>query len=754
MALGVVILLLLLDVTGLSQKWKPAEYQILQERAKEGVACQIVGTVRYYERKPKSIYIYLEDTILTVQSEQYSIKESIIKYSGTTDYFSLGNILCIDGELEAIFEASNPGQFDAKKFYRARNIDFFIKSENFTIVDERYDWLKGTIYQFRENFHDKINSLEPQESGILNAMLTGEKMYLEEEDKIRYQMMGVYHIICISGCHFGAIWLGIRWLLGKVRFNYYLSAVLSGIIMMAFGIFVGDNIPATRALAMILIYLGAKVTGRTYDMLSAMALSAILILAQFPGLLYDGGFQLSFGAIIALGMVHPVLVGEETMKRKWTKARKIRHSLRNSFCGGLSIWMVTLPITLYAFYEVSLWGILLNLLVVPTSSIVLAAGLLGGLSGFINMTLAKVLIFPAKALLYIYDTIGVLVQRIPYTTLILGQPKIWQCVAYYLVLIAFLVGWNNYNKKEGNKNADNKDANSKNASNKKRRHNCLFAPVIVTVLLTIFLGFRTYSKLQITALDVGQGDSLVIALPTGNHYLVDGGSTNVSKVGTYRIMPYLKSQGIGTLQAVMITHPDADHLNGIIEMLEAIKNYQTSIRIKQFILPAWMIEDEDARELRTLLAETNIPVAYVTIGDNIKDGATTFEILNPDKETYVDANEGSLTFVLKYREFAGAFTGDLHGRGEALVEENIDTCQFLKVAHHGSKNSTSESFLAVVNPQLSIISCSATNAYGHPHVELLERLFDAQSEVYSTTVGGAITVRTEGKKSIEVSTYK
>ena len=729
-ALAIVMILIMLDKTGASTLQKPM--QILQERAEQGVACQIEGNVRYYERKPKSIYIYLKDTILSVQSEQYSIKETIIKYDGKTDYFSMGNNLRISGKLEALPKATNPGQFDAGNFYNARNIYFFVKGEKLQIIDEDYDWLKGTLYHFREQFCEKINILEPQGSGILNAMLTGEKMFLEEEDKIRYQMSGIYHIISVSGCHFAAVWAGLCWLLGKARLNYYVSAMIAAALMVVFGIFVGDNIPAMRALIMILVYVGARFTGRTYDMLSAMSLSAVLILAQFPGLLYDGGFQLSFGAIIALGAVYPVIKGDDEKKAK-TKVQKMLNSLKGGFAAGLAIWLVTLPITLYAFYEVSLWGVVLNLLVVPTSSIVLASGMLGGVSAFANMTIANILILPARVLLNIYDGAGKIIQRIPYATLVLGQPKIWQCVVYYLVLITFLVGWS-YKKK-------------------KCRVDVRIVSLALGIVLTIFLGFRTYSQLRITALDVGQGDSLVIELPTGSHYLVDGGSSNQNKVGTYRIMPYLKSQGIATLQAVMVTHPDSDHLNGIIEMLEAIKNYQTSIRIRRFILPAWMAEDKDAKELRDLLAETNIPAVYVKANDSITDGEVFFDILNPSKPEYEDANEGSLTFVLKYKDFAGVFTGDLCGGAEKHVTSQITECDFLKVSHHGSKNSTPKDFLEKANPKLSVISCGASNPYGHPHEELLERLSEAQSEIYSTAKGGAITLKTKGKDSIEVSTY-
>ena len=450
--LCVIIILLLMEVTGFSQRWKSPANNIIKEQADKSGSCQVQGRVRYYERKPNSIYIYLENTILNVHSEQYSLKEIVIKYKGNQG-FAVGNTLYIDGKLAAIEAARNPGQFDARKYYRARNIEFFVIGETIMVVDGEYNWWRGGILRLRESFCEKLNLLMPQHGGVLSAMLTGEKSFLEEDAKIRYQMSGLMHIIAISGLHFSILGMGCYRLLTKLGVNFYVAGIISVVTMLAYGVLTGEGVSVLRALVMFTIYIGARFFGRTYDMLSAMALAAILILGEYPAYLYDSSFQLSFAAIMGLGIVHPLLSGKgdkskrETGKRETRQRRIIRQGCEGLW-SGVAIWLVTLPILLSSYYEVSLYGIILNLLVIPTSGIVLVSGLLGGSVGFLSIFWGRVLIIPASVLLTFYDELGKIAQRAPYATLILGQPSWWKCLVYYTLLIGFLWGTHIYQVKK------------------------------------------------------------------------------------------------------------------------------------------------------------------------------------------------------------------------------------------------------------------------------------------------------------------
>ena len=738
-----------MEVTGFSQGGKAPEYHRIQEQVDQGDTCQVKGRVRYYERKPNSLYIYLEDPILNVHSEQYSLKEIIIKYQGSQG-FAVGNTLHIDGKLTTIETARNPGQFDARKYYRARNIEFFIIGETITLVDEEYNWWRGGILQLRESFCEKLNLLMPNNGGVLSAMLTGEKSFLEEDVKIRYQMSGLMHIIAISGLHFSILGMGCYRFLTRMGVNFYLAGIISVVAMCAYGVLTGEGVSVLRALVMFTLYIGARFFGRTYDMLSAMALAAILILWEYPGYLYDSSFQLSFAAIIGMGSIYPVIGGGGDNAKKETRRKRIIRQGYEGLQSGIAIWLATLPILLSSYYEVSFYGMILNLLVIPTAGIVLVSGLLGGSVGFLNMFLGRLLIAPAGALLVVYDWLGKIAQKTPYTTLILGKPSLGKCVVYYVVLISFLWGLHSYqSKKKAKKSLDQVEQGGK-GSNYWRA----IMVVILAISLTALMGYRGDKRLSITTLDVGQGDSLMVTTPNQRHYLIDGGSSSVKEVGKYRIIPFLKSQGIQTIEAVFVTHPDEDHLNGIIELFTSIKERQTSLRVKHCILPKWMKEHPEAKELLAVASDADIPISYVTKGNRIEDGEVLFNILHPGDESYAEnTNEGSLTFILKYRDFEGVFTGDLCDEGEVSITREMEFCEFLKVAHHGSKNSTFEPFLERTKPYISVISSSERNSYGHPHPELIARLEAVASMIYQTREAGAITVKTDGRGTVAVEQF-
>lgn len=728
-----IVVLLVFDMVGLSQLLKPPKYALLQEQAKDLETCTLQGEVQYYERKTKSIYIYLNDVILNVHSEQYSLKRTIVKYAGTKP-FEVGNTLMVTGTLTEIEAATNPGQFNARAYYCARNINFFIKDSDFQVTDKKVSPIRGWLYWFREAFRDKLEQLIPEDKGVLSAMLLGDKTILDEELKTRYQMSGMMHILTISGLHLSILGMGCYKLLQKAGMNQYLAGALAAVFLVCYGIMTGEGVSVLRGVTMFLLSIGARYVGRTYDMLSALSLSAILILLEYPGYLYDGGFQLSFSALLGFGVVLPALK-EATAKKKGKEhllKRKIKEGLRS----GVAVWMTTLPIILWWFYEVTVYGLLLNLFVIPTAAVILTSGIVGGGLGFLNGSIGRVFLLPAVAILWLYDRMGAVVQRLPYATVILGRPTLWQCVGYYVILIVFLV------------------LCQKEIKNKWAKYLHCAGTVIAAIFLTVFIGMRFSNGLSVTALDIGQGDALVIKTPGAGHYLVDGGSSSVDGVGVYRIIPYLKSQGIRNLEAVMVTHSDADHISGIMELFDMIAGYQTSLTVKQCIMPEWMRKSPEAKQLREAAKKGRIPIVYVSSGDVIRDGEVNFQVLHPGEQDYSDnPNAGSLTFVLSYGAFRGMFTGDLCEDGEDQVCKRAEQCQLLKVAHHGSRFSTEEAFLEKVCPRVSIISCGKNNLYGHPHPELIKRLQDAESEICNTAKEGAVTVRTDGEEGMEVSVF-
>lgn len=278
--------------------------------------------------------------------------------------------------------------------------------------------------------------------------------------------------------------------------------------------------------------------------------------------------------------------------------------------------------------------------------------------------------------------------------------------------------------------------------------------------------------LQVTMLDVGQGDGIFIRTPGGAAYLIDGGSSDVKNVGKYRLEPYLKSQGIGALDGVFVSHGDADHMNGILEML---KRQDVGIKIHRLILPPVSFWDENLKNLAKSAQLYGTKVCMIQRGQSIseKKRGSDFRIicLGPETESKKEikpGNEASMVLGVEYEKLHVLLTGDVEGTGEEAlteylrhIERHIDADKgknmqwnVLKVAHHGSKNSTKDAFLEVVHPAYALISAGENNRYGHPHKETIERLDKSGSKYFQTAKCGAVTIREKKEKAWLTQTLK
>lgn len=250
-------------------------------------------------------------------------------------------------------------------------------------------------------------------------------------------------------------------------------------------------------------------------------------------------------------------------------------------------------------------------------------------------------------------------------------------------------------------------------------------------------------------LDVGQGDGIFLKSPGGTTFLVDGGSSSVSSVGTYRILPFLKSKGYRKIDYVLISHMDKDHISGIMEITEVGTGIGTAV------LP-WVREKDDAyKNMEQILKDAGTEILYMGAGDRLASETVEVTCLWPEKGLpWEDRNELSMVIMAEYGDFQMLFTGDIGSRAEAALVKNgvLEDVEVLKTAHHGSRYSSSEAFLKAIKPEVSLISCSAANRYGHPGVETLERLDDVGSRIFITKDSGAITILTDGHE-VRVSEY-
>lgn len=696
--------------------------------------------------------------------------------SSQDDLPSIGSRVRISGSFSLYTEATNIGQFDARNYYAARKIYGQVKKAAIVYTEPPNIIGRGKecLWQLRRHLAETFLEVYGEENGaLLAAMLLGERTFLSEETQSLYKAAGALHVIAVSGLHISLLGLGLYRLLRRIFDVQAPAAVISVLCMAAYVFLVGNPPSAVRAFIMFAMGLLAGYWKRTLDTPTALSLSAAIILMGNPFYIGQSSFLLSFLAILAIAVFQPALKECLALINPYhfplsrlldsRRAWRLRHLDPQEVTGGchellkkagnglqssFSVWIVTLPVQLFFFSEVSLFGIFFNLLIIPLMGVILLLGIAGlflkeifhlftFLTGSVltdlEITVISICRYAEGIFFAIIKAGGSLADRLSFAMWTPGKPVYGKMLlAFCLLLLFCLLG---------------------NLSENGRTFPEKFWKYRLGILLGVILLLAGYPahNLQITFLDVGQGDGICMELPDGRVYLMDGGSSDVSKVGNYRLVPFLKAKGIRKIDAVFLSHGDADHINGIAELLE-----EKQMSIDCICLPAGA-EQEEFVEIRDLARARNISVRTIQAGDFWENNGAKFWCLNPADVT-ASGNAASMVLYMEYQDFSMLLTGDLEGEGEksvaALLRSNAITgISVLKVAHHGSKNSTKEEFLRQCSPAVAVISCGEHNTYGHPHKETLERLNDMGTVVYRTDCSGAVQITVSGSR-MKVTEYR
>ena len=700
----------------------------------------ICGEVEQCENTEFSQSVYLKKTYLIYQSKKISI-ENIRVFLKKEEDLKPGMRILVKGTLKRVEGPTNPGGFDSRQYYACRHIYYFMKNAVLQKKTESYSGYGEALLQIKEKLRQILTTAAGEDAPLFCAMVLGDKKDLDPEMRMRYQLAGIVHILAISGLHISILGMGLYDLLKKIGLGIWPAGIFSLGVMLQYGIMTGGSISTMRAVTMFLIIMGARITGRIYDMMSALAVTAMMILVESPAYLLDSGFLLSFGCVLGLGIAAEKICALAGAEKKWTRA----------LGSSIALQLVTLPVMLKFFGEVSLAGFFLNLLVLPSVGVVLGGGMAAVILGFFYIPAAKLIILPARGLLSLYKFLCIQAGRSRWNTWIGGEPEIWQILVYYgmLIIVLFMGQYAKIQIRKEKESSGRKETSGE--QEKAVRWKLCTMRMAAGVLLTagiLVLGYHPSGKLKVTCLDVGQGDGILVETPENRHYLIDGGSSSQSDLGRYCILPALKSQGIAYLDGIFISHTDQDHISGVKEFLEYMEKGLTTIRAGCLILPEWGEKPDAWMELARAAEAAGVKVVTARKGDQLHCDKVTFSILWPEKNaTGKDVNEEAMVMELSFGAFQMLFTGDIGADTEKklLVSGILKDVDCLKVGHHGSRYSTTEAFLQKVKPEVAVISCSSTNTYGHPSPETIERLETAGSQVEYTMKNGAITVETDGK---------
>lgn len=675
---------------------------------------------------------------------------------GSADCFP-GQQVQVLGSLLPAEPATNEGEFSFLDYSRSLGLSGSFSGTALSAVTGQGSPYRRSLQRLRRYLQEKLHSLAgEEESGVYQAILLGNRGELSEETQKQYRKNGIAHILAVSGLHLSLIGLGFHRLLCMLGLPLLPANLLSIFVILSYGILCGSAPSVLRAVLMLQLRFLAGVLGRSYDMLSALSLSAIILLLENPLLLTHSGFQLSFLAVLALGLTEMLPMPEGGGLR--------------GLLGAFYLQLFLLPLTLFHFFQIPLYALLLNLLVLPLFSALLASGLVGLLlaslpellfciflrrdfppTGLVTEGLAlgaQLLLSSGHNVLSFYDRLCAFAARLPGAYLTPGRPGLREMLHYYAALLA-LSGL------LSRRRCSVRKAGQKREGNAGGRWESLLLPLFFLLFAAALLRLprRAPAGLEITALDVGQGDGFVLR-SGGRVITIDCGSGSNRHFGENVLTPYLLSQGIDSIDLSVISHSDSDHTSGILALLT-----EGELPVRRLLLPAAAEGDARYDSLRELSALRGTELRYVRMGDAVSlrtaDGSPELclRCYFPLGTGFVeDANRHSSGLLLEYGHFHMLFTGDMPKEEEAVMLQAMQTCgefpdlDILKAGHHGSHTSTSEVLLECCRPEYALLSYGRGNSYGHPHRETL-RLLDRHSvRILETGRLGEIRIVSDGER--------
>lgn len=596
----------------------------------------------------------------------------------------------------------NPSDFDYVTYLKSQNIVATFK-EIELLMYRKKDTLDERLKIF---LNAQLEALYTKEKvGIMEAALLGDDTLLDQQTKSLYNASGISHVLCISGFHVSVMISLLMFLLCLIPIPYNLRycIVIGGIWIYAF---ISGNGPSTvRASIMASILCLGHCFWEEEDGLTSLSLAALLILIFSPYQLFQVGFELSFAAVFGIFICLNAIEKKERMGEwcypKWQK----------SLLMWLSIQLLTWPILSYHFFEIPFLISLINLVVIPIFSWIIIGGWISLILHIIHVPIAQLIANVIEKILSAIEYITHQLMEVPFATLCTGRPTVILFILYGGVVISMGAFFLGYLKKS----------------------QFLKGVMLVGCGYQLMNLFST-SPLKITLLYVGQGDSTVIETPKHQMLVVDGGNFGKGRI----VEQYIKYRGKREIEAIFVSHSDADHIGGLTELLDS------NIEVNKVFISA----TDDSELLQKFLNQCddkNIPVYELNQQDTLMLGDLSVTCLAPKSSgSYEDRNNDSLVCELKYGKFSALFTGDKEKTSDATIYDSIGPISLLKVSHHGSRTGVSKELLLKLEPMYAMISCGRKNLYGHPHKEVIELLEEADVKISRTDINGAICYETDG----------
>lgn len=700
----------------------------------------IVGTVisNPIDKEYKNQYTLKVEKI--DENKKYQNTNLQLNVKKEKENLSYGDKIIVKGNFEEASTARNEGGFNYKQYLKTKKIYGIVtvdKKDVKVVNKNNANIIELLANKVRNSMKGKIEqNLSDATSGLLSGMLIGDKSNLPKEIQEDFRNSSLSHILAISGMHVAYVMLGITFLISKMKFSKKMSKMITIVILLFFIILTGKTASVERACFMSVYAILASLLHKRANVLASISISILIILIINPYSILDIGLQLSYGGTLGIVLIYPIL--KKCKKSKKEKAKenkfqkliqKIKEKILDIIRITVSANLVIFPIILYQYNTMSFTFVISNLLISSIIGIIIILGFMSVFASYIFMPLAKVMFFLTQILLNILAQTAHLCAKLPFSKVYFPTPKIYVILIYYLFLIYIILA-------------------KRNIISVKKISKKIFIIFIIIVIILNLIVKVIPKEFTISFIDVGQGDSMLISTPKEKRILVDGGGTRDSEnfdVGRQTLIPYLLNKGITKLDYIVISHFDSDHATGVAQILGKID-------VSSIILTRQLEENDIYRHILSIAKEKKIKLIYVKEGDVLKIGGIKISIIHPENKLMINnpMNNNSIVCKVEYNSFSMLLTGDIEMEAEELIlRKNINLkADVLKVAHHGSKTSTTGEFLKAINPKVALIGVGKNNNFGHPSNEVIQRLKENGTRIYRTDENGEISITVNKKGRI------
>lgn len=642
-----------------------------------------------------------------------------------------GDVFEISGSVNIAEGKRNIGGFDSLNYGKSENNHGNIYAEKLSLYKKSDSYVGVSLCSLRQRFIKNADiHFNDKNSGVVKALVTGDKTSIYDADKDALQKSGVYHIVAISGLHLNIFIMVFANFIASLKIKRFKKAILSLIICTLAGFFVliftGFGLSVLRAFVMLVVFLGSSVFARKYSSKNSLFVSAATILICIPSSFYSVGFALS--VLSTLG----VLISADIVKRLagYNRFKSFASlSVTGVFITSVVCNLLTLPVTMESFGYAPLYSPIANFIILPLMAPALGGCVIfGGLSVLGFSASAKLLSYPTGILITLITGSARFISELPFSTMNL-YPAYTQGIIICVFALGFFIFF----------------------FIRRKRIAALFTSIILCVALTGNFLYNNYrSDAKVVFADVGQGECTIAVFPQGESVMFDFGTNTDIYYTESDIRSTLIKLNVPRISAAFISHFHKDHTSGLINIVQ-------SGLVKKVYIPKYFDTKNSEsmfyyRQLMAACENSGTEIIKTAAGSDIKLNNAHIKILYPDGTIIAkDANEMSAVAKLTYGNTSFLFTGDISKEAvKELCTKNIK-CDVLKVPHHGSKTSANDTFIKKASPDYAVISCSENNTYGHPHDITLDILNKNSVEIYRTDKMGAVifNINKERIKSIE-----